>query len=318
MKILLIEDSKSSLNLLSQYIDTLGVKPIPAEDGRTGIDLFLKERPDMVLLDTALPDLDGFEVARQIRQLEAPGDWAPIIFLSARNSDQDIERGIMAGGDDYLLTPVSDVVLGAKIRALQRIIQMRQSLIVLARKLDAANQELKRLTALDGLTGIANRRHFDEVLTQEWRRAMRQGSELAILMCDIDFFKQYNDTYGHQLGDDCIQQIASVLKSSMDRGGDLLARYGGEEFIAVLPETSIKGAVFVAEQMREQVSKLNIEHKGAPHGHVTLSFGVASAVAMPETQPRDIVGAADLALYEAKREGRNRVCHRTSLDPSES
>ena len=202
MKTLVIEDSKSSLNLLCKHIHKIGITPIPAGTGNAGIDLFLKERPDLILLDIIMPDLDGYEVARQIRQLEAPGDWTPIIFLSSLNKDKDIEMGIAAGGDDYLLKPISEVVLAAKIRAMQRIIQMRQSLLVLTRKLDAANQELKRLSSLDGLTGIANRRHFDEVLLREWRRAMRTGEDLSIMMCDIDYFKQYNDTYGHQNGDE--------------------------------------------------------------------------------------------------------------------
>jgi diguanylate cyclase (GGDEF)-like protein len=285
----------------------MGLTPIPAKTGAIGIDLFLKERPDLVLLDIIMPDLDGYDVARQIRQLEPPGDWTPIIFLSSLNKDNDIEMGIAAGGDDYLLKPISEVVLASKIRAMQRIVQMRQSLLVLTRKLDAANQELKRLTSLDGLTGIANRRHFDEVLTREWRRAMRQGDELSIIMCDIDFFKLFNDTYGHQDGDECLRQIAQVLVKSMDRGGDLLARYGGEEFVAVLPGTSLSGASFVAGQMRQAVEELAIAHNGSPYGIVTTSFGVASALALHETDPLDVLGAADRALYEAKHAGRNRV-----------
>ena len=315
MKTLVIEDSKSSLNLLCKHIHKIGITPIPAGTGNAGIDLFLKERPDLVLLDIILPDLDGFEVARQIRQMESPGDWTPIIFLSSLNKDKDIEEGIAAGGDDYLLKPISEVVLAAKMRAMQRIIQMRQSLLVLTRKLDSANQELKRLTSLDGLTGIPNRRHFDEVLDREWRRAMRQGDELAILMCDIDFFKLYNDTFGHQAGDECLCKVAQALTSTMDRGGDLLARYGGEEFVAVLPGTSLSGASHVAAQMRKAVNDLALEHPGSPVGHVTASFGVASAVAMPETNPQDIVGAADRALYKAKNAGRNRVFQTSSLDP---
>jgi len=307
MKTLVIEDSKSSLKLLCDHITKMGITPLPATTGAIGIELFLSERPDLVLLDILMPDLDGYEVARQIRQLETPGDWTPIIFLSSLNEDKDIERGIAAGGDDYLLKPISEIVLASKIRAMQRIIQMRQSLLVLTRKLDAANQELKRLTSLDGLTGIANRRHFDAVLVREWRRAMRQGDELAIIMCDIDFFKLFNDTYGHQDGDECLRQIAQVLVKSMDRGGDLLARYGGEEFIAVLPGTSLNGASFVAGQMRQAVSKLAIEHSGSPYGIVTASFGVASSLAVQETDPLDVVGAADRALYEAKHAGRNRV-----------
>ncbi|MFZ4535548.1 diguanylate cyclase [Propionivibrio sp.] len=317
MKTLVIEDSKTSLKLLCDYVRKIGISPIPAETGAAGVDLFLKERPDLILLDIIMPDLDGYEVARQIRQLEAPGDWTPIIFLSSLNKDEDIETGIAAGGDDFLHKPISEIVLSAKIRAMQRIIQMRQSLLILTRKLDAANLELKRVNSLDGLTGIANRRHFDEVLSREWRRAMRQGDELSILMCDIDFFKLYNDTYGHQSGDECLRKVAQTLASTMDRGGDLLARYGGEEFVAVLPGTTLNGATFVAEQMRQAISQLNISHPGTPLAHVTASFGVASAVAMPETDPQDIVGAADLALYKAKHGGRNRVCQTTSLDPQD-
>ena len=264
MKTLVIEDSKSTLKLLCEYIRKMRFTPIPAETGAIGIDLFLKERPDLVLLDIIMPDLDGFEVAKQIRQMESPGEWTPIIFLSSLNKDKDIEDGIAAGGDDYLLKPVSEVVLGAKMRAMQRIIQMRQSLLALTRKLDSANQELKRLTSLDGLTGIANRRHFDEVLEREWRRAMRQGDELSILMCDIDFFKLYNDTYGHQAGDECLCKVAGALTSTMDRGGDLLARYGGEEFVAVLPGTSLCGASHVAAQMRKAVNELKLEHASSP------------------------------------------------------
>ncbi|MEI7429363.1 MAG: diguanylate cyclase [Betaproteobacteria bacterium] len=318
MKILVIEDSKISLKVLCDHIKKMDFSPIPAETGTMGVDLFLKERPDLVLLDIIMPDLDGYEVARQIRQLEIPGEWTPIIFLSSLNKDQDIEAGIAAGGDDYLLKPISEIVLAAKIRAMQRIIQMRQSLLVLTRKLDSANQELKRLTSLDGLTGIPNRRHFDSVLLREWRRAMRTGEELSILMCDIDFFKQYNDTYGHQNGDECLRQIAQTLTHAMDRGGDLVARYGGEEFIAVLPATTLSGASFVAEQMRKAISQLNIAHPGTPFSMVTASFGVASAVAMPETDPQDLVGAADLALYKAKHRGRNRVCQTSSFDPQEN
>lgn len=315
MKTLVVEDSHSSLKIFCHHIEKMGITPIPAETGNAGVDLFLRERPDLILLDIILPDIDGFEVARRIRQLERPGDWTPIIFLTALNKDEDLEKGIAAGGDDYLYKPASEVVLGAKIRAMQRIIQMRQSLLVLTRKLDAANQELKRLSSLDGLTGIANRRHFDEVLEREWRRAMRQGTELSILMCDIDFFKQYNDAYGHLLGDEALRLTAQALTAVMDRGGDLVARYGGEEFAAVLPETSLGGALFVAERMKQAIRQLELENSGSPFERITASFGIASAVPMPETSPLTLVDAADRALYEAKAAGRDRVCRTTSLDP---
>lgn len=318
MKTLVVEDSQASRKIVSHYLERMGITPIPAVDGAEAVDLFVSERPDMVLLDIVLPDIDGFEVARRLRQLERPGDWTPIIFLTSMTKDEDLEKGIAAGGDDYIYKPVSDVVLGAKIRAMQRIIQMRYSLLVLTRKLDTANQELKRLTSLDGLTGIANRRHFDEMLLREWRRSMRQGAEFSILMCDVDLFKAYNDTLGHHAGDDCLRQIAQALTVAMDRGGDLVARYGGEEFAIILPETSLAGGQVVAERMRQAIEALNLDHPTAPGGKITASFGLASGVAMPETDPIQLVKAADKALYEAKRAGRNQVRVIASLDRPEN
>ncbi|MBL8414257.1 MAG: diguanylate cyclase [Propionivibrio sp.] len=320
MKALVIEDNKATLQLICEQIRTIGITPIAAETAANGLDLFQSERPDLILLDIIMPDLEGCEVARQIRQLETSGDWTPIFFMLplSKDKDKDIEMSIAAGGDDFLLKPISEVVLSTKIRAMQRTIQMRQYLLALTRKLDSANQELKRLTSLDGLTGIANRRHFGEVLLREWRRAMRQGEELSIVMCDIDFFKLYNESYGPQSGDERLCQLAQTLTGTMDRGGDLLARYGGEEFVAVLPGTTLNGARFVAEQMRQAISQLAIAHPGTPFAHLTASFGVASAVAMPETDPQDIVAAAELALLKAKNEGRNRVCETSSLDPQDN
>lgn len=318
MKTLIIEDTRTTMQVIRQYLERMGITPISAETGNAAIDQFIAERPDMILLDIVLPDIDGFEVARRIRQLERPGDWTPIIFLTSMTRDEDLEAGIAAGGDDYIHKPVSDMVLGAKIRAMQRIIQMRYSLLVLTRKLDTANQELRRLTSLDGLTGITNRRHFDDTLNREWRRSMRQGAEFSVVMCDVDHFKEYNDRLGHQEGDDCLRKVAAALVAAMDRGGDLVARYGGEEFVAILPETSLAGAGIVAERMRDAVAALEIAHPGSPFGHVTISLGVASGVAMPETDPRQLITAADRALYEAKHAGRNCVHIAQSVENTES
>lgn len=307
MKALVVEDTRTAMQVICHYLERMGITPLPAETGSIAVEKFIAERPDMVLLDIVLPDIDGFEVARRLRQVEQPGEWTPIIFLTSMTKDEDLEAGIAAGGDDYIHKPVSDVVLGAKIRAMQRIIQMRYSLLVLTRKLDTANQELRRLTSLDGLTGITNRRHFDDTLNREWRRSMRQGAEFSVIMCDVDQFKEYNDRLGHLEGDDCLRKVATTLAAAMDRGGDLVARYGGEEFVAILPETSLAGASIVAERMRNTVAALAIAHPGSPFGHVTISLGVAAGVAMPETDPRQLIKAADRALYEAKHAGRNCV-----------
>lgn len=307
MKALVVEDTRTAMQVICHYLERMGITPLPAETGSIAVEKFIAERPDMVLLDIVLPDIDGFEVARRLRQVEQPGEWTPIIFLTSMTKDEDLEAGIAAGGDDYIHKPVSDVVLGAKIRAMQRIIQMRYSLLVLTRKLDTANQELRRLTSLDGLTGITNRRHFDDTLNREWRRSMRQGAEFSVVMCDVDQFKEFNDCLGHQEGDDCLRRVAAALTAAMERGGDLVARYGGEEFVAILPETSLAGASIVAERMRNAVTALAIAHPRSPFGHVTISLGVASGVAMPETDPRQLIKAADRALYEAKHAGRNCV-----------
>jgi len=318
MKTLVIEDTRTAMQLICHHLGRMGITAIQADTGTMGLELFVRERPDMVLLDIILPDIDGLEVARRLRRLEKPGEWTPIIFLTALTAEEDLEAGIAAGGDDYIHKPISDVVLGAKIRAMQRIIQMRYSLLVLTRKLDAANQELRRLTSLDALTGITNRRQFEETLSREWRRSMRQGAEFSVLMCDVDRFKDYNDRLGHQEGDECLRQVAQTLAGAMDRGGDLVARYGGEEFAVILPDTSLDGAAIVAERMREAIASLRIPHPTAPEGIVTASFGVASGIAMPEADPKQLIKAADRALFEAKHAGRNTVCAARSVEPEAS
>lgn len=308
MKILIVEDSRATLLVVSKFVERFGAQPIAAENGEQAIITFQKEQPDLILLDVGLPDMDGFVVARQIRAMEKPGAWTPIIFLSGMTSDSDLEKGIAVGGDDYLYKPVSEAVLCAKVRAMQRIIQMRTSLVVLARELDTANQELKRLSASDGLTGIANRRFFDEYLSREWRRARRGSGQISLLMCDVDHFKAFNDTYGHQAGDDCLRQIAKNLSNGMERAADIACRYGGEEFAIVLPDTPLAGARIVAEKIRLSTQALNLAHDGSPYSLVTLSIGLATLAPTSLDGHQKLIEAADRALYRAKSIGRNIVC----------
>jgi diguanylate cyclase (GGDEF)-like protein len=171
-----------------------------------------------------------------------------------------------------------------------------------------AEEELKRLSYLDGLTGVANRRRFDEALGLEWRRMTRDAKPLSLIMCDIDFFKAYNDTYGHQSGDDSLRQVANTLNSVPGRPGDLVARYGGEEYVVILPETDSQSAKFLAEKMRSRVESLGIIHVSSQVCEVlTISLGVATTIPTSGSLPDELVSAADQALYEAKKEGRNRV-----------
>ena len=308
MRALLIEDTLTSATLVSHQLRKIGIEPILARDGERGIELFQAERPDLILLDIIMPGMDGFEVARRIRQLEKAGEWTPIIFLTARTSDADLEAAISVGGDDYLIKPVSETVLAAKLKAMQRIAQMRYSLLVLTRRLDEANQELTRLSSLDGLTGISNRRRFDETLLREWRRAGRQGKPLSILLCDVDCFKQFNDSYGHQVGDECLKAVARTLQGALRRPTDLAARYGGEEFAVILPDTGLSGAQQLAEGIRAAVEALHITHRfSSAGGVVTVSVGVASMTPSRESDSAVLLKRADDALYRAKEGGRNRI-----------
>lgn len=308
MKALVIDDTLTSMTVICHQLRKIGVEPISARDGLAGMELFKEHRPDLVLIDVQMPGVDGYETAKRIRQLERDGEWAPILFLIARASDEDLERGIAVGGDDFLVKPVSEIVLAAKVRAMQRIAQMRYSLVVLTRRLDEANRELLRMSTTDSLTGIANRRHFDEFLQREWARGARSGAPMALLMCDVDCFKQYNDQYGHPAGDECLKSVASVLRNGVHRPADMVARYGGEEFTAVLPDTDCVGAVQVAEEMRRTLEDLALSHEGSPSGVVTISIGVSCAIPQRGSGMMErFLAHADEALYKAKQAGRNQI-----------
>ncbi|MBU0514178.1 MAG: diguanylate cyclase [Proteobacteria bacterium] len=180
-------------------------------------------------------------------------------------------------------------------------------------ELTRARDELRRLSYRDGLTGVYNRRHFDDRLQREYDRLARQAEPLSLIMADIDYFKAYNDTYGHQAGDDCLKGVARSLAGALGRPADFLARYGGEEFAAVLPGTDLQGALHLAEVMHRAVTELDIEHRSSRVGaRVTVSMGVATAVPVPESGPEQIIAVADQALYQAKQEGRDRIVSQKS------
>ncbi|MCX7193189.1 MAG: diguanylate cyclase [Proteobacteria bacterium] len=309
LKVLVVEDSKVALKAISGYIENMGVQPLLAENGHDAIEIYTRERPDIILLDIILPDTDGYEVAKEIRRLQGKDEWTAIIFLSVMSKDEDLARGIEVGGDDYIMKPVGSVVVQAKVRAMYRLVQMQRALVKLAGQLNEANLELQRLSMTDGLTGIANRRMFDISLAREWRRCQRLKKPMSIVMLDVDHFKKYNDRYGHQEGDDCLRAVAQQVLRSAPRAGDLVARYGGEEFVMILGETDEDGAQWVAERIRQHVSELNLPHADSLYGHVTVSCGVASVMPGSDLSVEMLVKSADNALYLAKNEGRNTVAY---------
>ncbi len=306
MKILLAEDSRANQMLIRAYAEAAGHQVIVVDNGQKAVDSFAKDRPDLVIMDVTMPVKDGIEATRDIRKLtDKNNDWVPIIFLSGMSQSDDIARGIDAGGDDYLTKPIDGIVLTAKLRAMGRISDMRH-------ELHKVNHQLKMISIKDGLTGLANRRHFDEVMAKELKRSIRTKTELSLIMCDIDQFKLYNDNYGHQGGDDCLKIIAATLQKTNNRSGDLAARYGGEEFVFILPETNIEGATVVAESVRSAIDSLAVPHAySSVTDHVTLSCGVAS-IRPQQGQDlakiaRELIAAADQGLYRAKELGRNQV-----------
>jgi diguanylate cyclase (GGDEF)-like protein len=308
-KILIVDDSPTIRAAIAAAVQAMGLEPVEAASGEQGVELFNAERPTLVLLDVNMPGIDGYETARRLRTA-LPDEWTPIIFLSASEDDQDLQRAIESGGDDYLVKPVSLVVLSAKIRALRRLDQMRGKLVEMSRELAAANQRLELLAHQDGLTGIANRRAFDYLIERHFAQAVRQNAPLSIALCDVDNFKAYNDRYGHLAGDECLRKVGAAVGRSCRRATDLAARYGGEEFALLLPDTPQDGALRVVEAIRSEVASLALVHEASATAPVvTLSAGIATYVADRDKTPFDLIERADAALYRAKELGRNRcVC----------
>lgn len=306
MKILLVDDTKTERLILTAYLEKLKHEVVHAENGHQAIDLFRSKKPDLVLMDVIMPEMDGYEAARAIRKDESI--WAPIIFLSGRVATDDIVAGIEAGGDDYLTKPVDYRILEAKMTAMQRISKMRHRLLDVSTELESANSELKKLVNIDGLTGLANRRHLDKYLRVEIARSMRSGHQLAVVLCDVDFFKKYNDSFGHLKGDDCLKMVSKAMEAACKRTTDLVARYGGEEFAAILPDTSQENAGMVAEGMRLAVEELAMDHPESDLKKVTISIGVFGCVPEDKDQAELMLQKADEALYVAKQSGRNQVC----------
>ena len=264
-----------------------------ATSGPEALDVVLASPDlDLVLLDVVMPGMDGYEVCRRIKASESPG--VPVIFLTAKDDPRDEQEGFAAGAVDYITKPFRAPIVRARVR----------THVELKRKSDT----LASLALLDGLTGIANRRCFDDTVCLEWRRMARAHASLGLILIDVDHFKGYNDTYGHLAGDDCLRAVAACLKGAMSRAGDLTARIGGEEFAVVLPHCDSASGGRAAGRLQQAIAALALPHEASPVAPwVTLSMGVAAIQPAYGSTKHHLIDEADRALYEAKERGRNRV-----------
>ncbi len=322
MSILIVDDSPDMRTSLQRVLAMEGFREVmTAGSACEAFELLGMNNPggvaphvDVVLMDLTMPGMDGLEAVRRIKAQSWLRD-VPVLVVTGRTEETDLEAAFTAGATDYIRKPIHPVELLARLRsaiALKQELECRRQrereLLTVTRQLQEANQALQRLSTLDPLTGVANRRHFNEVLAHEWNRGARERTPLSAVMIDVDHFKAYNDVYGHPQGDACLCRVAHALQAAVKRPADLLARYGGEEFVILLPRTSLPGAVALAEEARRRVEALKIPHVRSPiQPYVTISLGVASVYPEHHGLEAGLLNAADQALYEAKHAGRNRV-----------
>jgi len=292
-RILIVDDDPSNAMLLARIFDN-DYEVLCANDGEQALQIARDEHPEVILLDVMMPGLDGFEVCSRLKA-EHGTDSIPVIFITGTGDLSAETRGLKLGAVDYVTKPINPPVVMMRVR---NQVELKQ-----------ARDQLTRLATTDGLTGLANRRHFDETLAKEYARLARTDDKLSVILLDVDHFKPYNDFYGHQAGDDTLRAVAAVIQQAMLRPADFAARYGGEEFACILPDTDAEGALAIAEGIRNEIHALRIEHaKSTANGHVTVSIGAATRRCVPGGSPLILVGEADRQLYRAKMGGRNRVC----------
>jgi diguanylate cyclase (GGDEF)-like protein len=293
-KLLIVDDDQATVELIANLFRG-EYESLFALSGEKALEIAARALPDLILLDLMLPGIDGFAVCTQLKA-DPLTSAIPVLFLTGRTDIGTETRALELGAMDFIAKPINPLVL--KMRVHNQI------------ELKQARDRLARLATTDGLTGIANRRRFDEVLAQEHARHARSSTQLGLIMLDIDHFKAYNDTYGHVLGDDSLCAVARVLEQGLRRDTDLVARYGGEEFACILVDgPSAEGALALAETLRHQVAALAIPHSSSPTAdHVTISLGLITSCCTRTTSASLLIRQADQQLYRAKRTGRNRSC----------
>jgi len=293
LKILIVEDSRLNQEILRKILSKK-YKLTIASNGDEALESVKTEHPDLILLDIILPGMDGFDLLAELKNCDNSRS-IPVIIISGRSNPDDEVKGLTLGAVDYITKPFHEIVVTARVETHIKILkQMRL---------------IEEFGFIDTLTSIPNRRQFDKVLIKEWNRAKREKEPLSLLMIDVDHFKIYNDTHGHQQGDVALQTVAGTIVSSLKRKTDFAARWGGEEFAVLLPNTTTEGAIKVAEEIRANIESASIPSStGDTFYNVTISTGVSQIHPEKFTSITDLIQDADIALYKAKDMGRNRVC----------
>lgn len=292
IRVLVVDDNPENIRVLHQILkDEYAI--LFAVTGANALRIADEQLPDLILLDASMPVMDGFAVAASLKDSPRTST-IPIIFVTALNSSEDETRAFAAGAVDFISKPVNAATVRARVR----------THITIKQQADL----LRAQAHTDGLTGIANRRHFDIDLTRSWRNAERTALPLSLIMADVDHFKLYNDHYGHHQGDKCLKAVATALGRALHRPPDLIARFGGEEFVALLPNEAIGGARTVAQRLLSAVRDLRLPHTKSPGGYVTVSLGLASCQPQRDLAETSLIATADAKLYQAKAAGRDRFC----------
>ncbi len=295
-RLLVVDDQAINIQVMHQIFGAQ-YQVFMATSGAQALKLCRSNPPDLVLLDIVMPDMDGFEVCSALKADPLTRD-VPVIFVTAHTDAAMETLGLELGAVDFISKPINPAVVRARVKT-QITLKFQTDL-------------MRKLVFLDGLTGVFNRRYFDQQLTIEMARSLRTRAPLTLIMLDVDFFKRYNDRYGHQAGDDCLRQIALTLKKSLRRPADLVARYGGEEFVCILPETGLNDALTLAQELLNIVRALGIPHNDSDVADiVTVSLGVASHNGQCSGDAAAMLALADAQLYCAKHAGRARVCGAT-------
>ncbi len=292
-RLLMVDDQPTNIQVLYQAF-AADHQVFIATTGEQALALCASKHPDLVLLDIEMPGMDGYEVCRRLKADVATRD-IPVIFVTAHSDESAETQGLDVGAVDFISKPINPKVVRARVKT--------------HLTLKAQSDLLRQWVYTDGLTGVCKRRYFDERLADEWGRAQRNDTALSVILIDIDFFKRYNDCYGHQAGDECLRRVASTLKAGLQRPGDLIARYGGEEFVCLLPQTPLEGGMHLARLLGHTLFDQHMVHADSSVAAVvTASLGVGSIPGRCEVTAEELLRGADAQLYLAKSQGRNQAC----------